>query len=261
MTPEPRAPYLFVKHSTGWNVDRCSRWMQEHGHRIEYCYPVDGQPLPDPAGYAGIVVFGGRWSANDCASEEWIPRELGFIERCLHGGTPFFGVCLGAQLLARVLGAKVGPHPDGLREVGFHRVEPTPEGHGFLEAPLTVMQWHGEGFETPPGCTRTATAADFPDQAFTLDARTAAVQFHPEVNPDVLAIWHERHRQRKPGDLTDAERTVMRSDALEHDAAITAWLGGFLGGWTRASEAASAGASGRPAASASPSGRIERPAA
>ena len=232
MSPEPPAPYLLVKHSSGWNVDRCSRWMRRAGHAVEYRYPVDGEPLPDPVGYAGVIVFGGRWSANDCASEPWIPRELAFIERCLAAEVPFFGVCLGAQLLARVLGARVGPHAEGRREVGFHRVDPVPGEAAFLDAPLTVMQWHSEGFDTPAGCTRTATSELFPDQAFRCGERVAGVQFHPEVNPDVLAIWHERNRQRKPGDLTDEERARMRADALEHDAAVTAWLGGFLSRWT-----------------------------
>ncbi len=232
MSSQPDAPFLFVKHSTGWNVDRCSRWMQRSGRRLEYCYPVDGQPLPDPEGYAGVVIFGGRWSANDCRVEQWIPRELAFIERCLATDTRFFGVCLGAQLLARVLGARIGPHVDGFKEVGFHRVEPTPEAGDFMREPLTVMQWHGEGFDTPACCTRTATAADFPDQAFRCGERTVGVQFHPEVNPDVLAIWLERHRQRKPGELSDEQRATMRRDALEHDAAITAWLDGFLSRWS-----------------------------
>ena len=232
MSPEPRAPYLFVKHSPGWNVDRFSRWMQRAGHAVEYRYPVDGQALPEPEGYAGVVVFGGRWSANDCGTEDWIPRELAFIERCLAVDARFFGVCLGAQLLARVMGARVGPHPDGLREVGFHRVDPVPGGEGFLDAPLSVMQWHGEGFDTPAGCARAATSEHFPDQAFTCGERVAAVQFHPEVNPDVLAIWHERHRKRKPEDLSDAERATMRADALAHDAGVTAWLDATLARWT-----------------------------
>lgn len=232
MSPDPRSPYLFVKHSSGWNVDRCSRWMARAGHAVEYRYPVEGDELPDPTGYAGVIVFGGRWSANDCASEAWIPRELRFIDSCLEAGVPFFGVCLGAQLLARTLGARVGPHAEGVSEIGFHRVDPVPGAEDFLDAPLTVMQWHSEGFDTPPGCTRAATSEHFPDQAFACGPRTVGVQFHPEVNPDVLAIWQERNRRRKPGDLTDAERLRMRADALEHDAAVTAWLDDFLARWT-----------------------------
>ena len=237
MSQMARAPYLFVKHSEGWNIDRCTRWMEQTGRSVEFCYPTSGQAFPDPASYSGVMVFGGRWVVSDAGSEPWILEEQRFIERCLHIGLPYFGICLGAQMLAHVLGSSVSSHPDGIREVGFHRVVPTDEGKHFLHHPLSVMQWHGEGFDLPAGATRLATspaagASAFPNQAFSLDRRTVGVQFHPEVNPDVLAIWHERNRQRAPDDLTDAERATQAADALRHDAAISAWVNEILSDWT-----------------------------
>lgn len=239
MSSDPRAPYLLVKHSEGWNVDRCTRWFERNGAPFEYRYPVSGDPFPDPAHYAGVIVFGGRWSANDAHAEDWVLPEQRFIERCLTSGTPYFGVCLGAQMLAHVLGARVEAHPDGHREVGFHDIQPTADGRDFLTAPLHVMQWHTEGFTLPAGATRVATGSVFENQAFRVDPDTVGVQFHPEVCPAVLEIWHERNRRRKPDDLTDAERARHAADARQHDAAITAWLDGFLTGWTgRAARAA-----------------------
>jgi len=232
MNAEQRAPYLFVKHSTGWNVDRCTRWMQAAGLPVEFRYPLAGDPFPDPADYAGVMVFGGRWSANDAHAEDWVLPEQRFIERCLQRDTPFFGVCLGAQMLAHVCGARVGARADGAGEVGFHRVLPTADGGHFLPAALTVMQWHSEGFELPAGARRTATGKLFPNQAFELSGRTVGVQFHPEVNPAVLAIWQARNKERKPGVLSDAERAHHMRDARHHDAAITAWVDSFLSGWT-----------------------------
>lgn len=231
------SPYLFVKHSEGWNVDRCTRWMQSAGLPVDYYYPTQGGEFPDPATYAGVVIFGGRWGVGDRTAEPWITAELRFIENCLHARTPYFGICLGAQMLAHVLGARVSAHPDGHREVGFHPVLPTPASGSFLLRPLSVMQWHGDGFELPAGATCLATSAggdeaSFPVQAFSQNARTVGVQFHPEVNPDVLSIWHQRNRERKPNDLTDAERAVQCADAVLHDADITAWLDRFLTQWT-----------------------------
>lgn len=243
MTGNPMRPFLFVKHSEGWNVDRCSVWMQRAGVDVEYCYPTSGDAFPDPRAYAGVVIFGGRWMVSDAHSEPWIVAEQRFVEQCLATDTGFFGICLGAQMLASVLGAAVSRHPEGLTEVGFHEVHPTEAGQSFLAAPLPVMQWHREGFDLPAGATRLATGtggadAAFPNQAFRVNERTFGVQFHPEVNPDVLAIWHERNRQRSPGDLTDAERTTQRKDAERYDAAITAWLDGFLSSWTGCSSKA-----------------------
>lgn len=233
MNPDATERYLFVKHSENWNVDRCTRWMDAHDVPLDWCYPASEQPFPDPARYAGVVVFGGAGSANDCGDFAWVRDELVFIERCLASGVPFFGICLGAQMLARVLGARVAPHPEGLVEIGFHEVRPTAASGGFLDAPLTVMQWHTEGFELPAGTTRIATAEGFENQGFRVDERTLGVQFHPEVNPEALAIWHARNRERRPGQLSDADRATMMADAHRHAPGLDAWLDAFLGGWTR----------------------------
>jgi GMP synthase (glutamine-hydrolysing) len=226
------APYLFVKHSENWNVDRCTRWMAANGKSVHWCYPVSDQPFPDPQAYAGVIVFGGANSANDCSDHDWVRRELAFVEQCLKQDVPYFGICLGAQLLARVLGARVRPHEQELKEVGFCRVDPVPEDPDFLPAPLTVMQWHSEGFDLPPDTRRIATGDDFPNQGYRLNENVLGIQFHPEVNPDVLAIWHERNKVRKPGMLSDEDRSRMMADAHRYDSSITNWLDGFLTRWT-----------------------------
>jgi GMP synthase (glutamine-hydrolysing) len=225
-------PFLFVKHSENWNVDRCTRWMAANDKTVHWCYPVNEDPFPDPQGYAGVIVFGGANSANDCSDHEWVRRELVFVEQCLKHDVPFFGICLGAQMLARVLGARVRPHENELKEVGFCRVDPVPEDPEFLDAPLTVMQWHSEGFDLPPDTRRIATGDEFPNQGYRLNEHVLGVQFHPEVNPEVLAIWHERNKERKPGMLSDDDRASMMADAHRYDARITDWLSGFLTRWT-----------------------------
>lgn len=224
--------YLFVKHSQHWNIDRCTYWMEDNNKVVDWCYPVDGQPFPDPNGYAGVVVFGGANSANDCSDHVWVKRELEFVEQCLKADTGIFGICLGAQMLARVLGAQVRPHEKQLKEIGFTRVDPVVDEPDFLDSPLMVMQWHSEGFDLPPDTRRIATGDDFPNQAYRVNDRVLGVQFHPEVNPQVLAIWHERNKTRPTGVLTEEQRISMMIDAHRYDAEITQWLGGFLSDWT-----------------------------
>ncbi len=228
--------FLFVKHSEGWNVDRCSCWMETHGYEVDWCYPVSDSPFPDPQNYRGVIVFGGAPSANDTDQFEWARQELRFIENCLKAETPFFGICLGAQMLARVLGANVYKHPDELTEIGFFEVEPVAEQSHFLTETLTVMQWHREGFELPTGATHLASSERFPNQAFSYGENNFGVQFHPEVNPEVLHLWHERNKTREQGVLTEAQRRVQRCDALEHDANISRWLDNFLSDWTADSQ-------------------------
>jgi len=227
--------YLLVKHTEGWNVDRCCRWM-EHNHKaFDWFYPFMGNDFPDPRNYSGVIVFGGAPSANDDEEHEWVRPELDFIESCLTYEVGFFGICLGAQMLARVLGSTISAHPDGLVEIGQCVIEPTEQSRNFLSKAMTVMQWHREGFELPPGAINLARSDTFENQAFQLNERCYGVQFHPEVNPEALAIWHERNRLRSPDQFNDEQRSDMMQTSIHHDEVVTEWLSGFLTQWTRVS--------------------------
>jgi len=224
--------YLLVKHSEGWNVDRCCLWMEKTGTAYDWCYPVSGQTFPSVDDYDGVIVFGGAPSANDCQEHQWVRDELAFIEACLKVEKPFFGICLGAQMLARVMGATVSTHPEDHKEIGFHEVKPTTAGAGFLNHPLKFMQWHTEGFELPSGAIHLAHSDLFSNQAYSVGEHAVGVQFHPEVNLDVLRLWHERNKALPTGVLNDDERAAHIADAIECELSITAWLDHFLTGWT-----------------------------
>lgn len=224
--------FLLVKHSEGWNVDRCSLWMEKSPHQYDWCYPASGQPFPSANNYDGVVIFGGAISANDCQEHDWLRDELLFIESCLKQDIPFFGICLGAQLLARVLGSAVSAHPEKLTEIGFCEVKPTALGSHFLSQPLKFMQWHHEAFELPHGAKHLACNDVFANQAYSMSEQVVGVQFHPEVNLEVLRIWHERNKTRATGVLDDATRASHVTDAIECEQSITAWLDNFLTSWT-----------------------------
>lgn len=224
--------YLLVKHTEGWNIDRVCGWMDTHEKNFDWFYPTLGDDFPDPSQYSGVIVFGGAPSANDDDTFPWVLPELAFIERCLKADVGFFGICLGAQMLARVLGSNITAHEDGLTEIGLCQVDPTDAGKAFLPEPLTVMQWHKESYSLPAGAVNLARSDVFENQAFQLNDRTYGVQFHPEVNPASLAIWQGRNKEKSPDQFTDAERAAMMADAHEHDANISAWLNGFLTDWT-----------------------------
>lgn len=221
---------LLIKHSKGWDVDRVNRWAERREHQVERCFPADGDTLPDPANFDGVVVFGGAMSANDCGVQPWIKPELTFIEQCLTGDTKFFGICLGAQLLARTLGAKISAKPCGATEVGFYPLSPVAESD-FLKDGDCMFQWHSEGFDLPAGATALARSEAFPNQAYSLPAGHYGVQFHPEVNPDVLALWQARIPADKYPWLTDEVRQHHMQLCNDNDARITEWLEAFLDDW------------------------------
>ena len=157
-------------------------------HRVEL---DEGKPLPDWRGFDAIVAMGGPMSANDDAALPWLAAEKRLISDAVLAGTPYWGVCLGVQLLAASLGARVyaGDEP----EVGLLPVEITAEGRDdpvFADAPddLVTLQWHGDTFDLPDGAVRLAGSPAYPNQAFRF-ARAYGVQFHLEVSAAMAHEW------------------------------------------------------------------------
>lgn len=229
---ENEAPrLLMIMQTCDASAGRCGRKLRERGYALEFCYPLAGEPLPmDMDGYAGVVIFGGPMSANDDAKLPGIRAQLNWIPTALDSRRPFLGICLGAQLLARALGATVKPHPAGLAEIGYFAVQPTAAGQTLFETPLHVYHWHREGFEVPAGAELLATGTTFPQQAYRYGAHTFGVQFHPEVDQAILDLWlvEGAEELNEPGAQSAAEQRVRHA---AYDAELDQWLDGFLETW------------------------------
>ncbi|MFQ5773477.1 MAG: GMP synthase [Kiloniellaceae bacterium] len=222
---------VLVDHPVGKRDDRASRRLVERGYRVEWVRPADGERLPEPGPeHAGAIVYGGAESANDDAAKPYIRAELDWIARWLDSGKPYLGFCLGGQLLARVLGAAVRPHPEGFYEIGYVPVAPTAAADGFLGGLRHVYHWHKEGFEVPGGATLLATGPTFPNQAFRAGRDAYALQFHPEVTLGVMTRWMDEaaHMLDNPN-AHPRERQL--ADAAKYDALMAAWLDRFLRHW------------------------------
>lgn len=147
--------------------------------------------LPDWRPYAGIVAMGGAMGAYEEDRHPWLTGEKRLIAEAVGAGSPYWGVCLGAQLLAAALGARVaaGPEP----EVGIGAVELTVEAAGdpvFAGAPgrFRTLQWHGDTYELPAGARRLARSDRYEQQAFALGG-AYGVQFHLEVDGALAETW------------------------------------------------------------------------
>jgi GMP synthase (glutamine-hydrolysing) len=157
-------------------------------HRVEV---DEGEPLPDWRGFSGIVAMGGPMGAYEDERLPWLTAEKALIAEAVRAGVPYWGVCLGAQLLAASLGARVYPGPRA--EVGVLPVALTPAARRdpvFCEAPDTfaALQWHTDTWELPDGAVRLAGSEGYAQQAFVFE-RAYAVQFHLEVGVSLATEW------------------------------------------------------------------------
>ena len=190
------------------------------GHVLERWQVPDGGK-PDPAdAYDAVMVFGGSMHPDQDGDFHWLGREEAFLHDVLDAGVPAFGVCLGAQMLARAAGASVGPAREP--EIGWYQVELTSEGAsdpvlGVLPTKATVFQWHHYTFALPTGATALAES-EVCLQAFRIDDQRAwGIQFHAEVTLPMLSSWADEDPSDLPMAATEllahSERVIGRSNA------------------------------------------------
>ncbi len=144
-----------------------------------------------------LVILGGPIGAYEENDYPFLLEEMALIESHLSRGVPVIGICLGSQLLARVLGAKV--YPGKKKEIGWEKIQLTPEGvrsslgvkGGVTDVP--VLHWHGDTFDLPGGAVRLAGTELTPNQAFSLGNQVLALQFHLEATAFDLERWFVGH--------------------------------------------------------------------
>lgn len=182
---------LAFRHASLEHLGRIEPELANRGIAIDYADLYrPGAAAPDPAGYDGLIFMGGAMSVND--GLPYLEREARWIAQAVEAGRPVLGVCLGAQLIAKALGARVYASP--MKEIGWFEIELTAEGAAdplFAGAGPreTVFQWHGETFDLPPGGHWLASSPACRHQAFRIGASAYALQFHLEVTPEMIADW------------------------------------------------------------------------
>jgi GMP synthase-like glutamine amidotransferase len=186
----PTKPVLVIQHLEAEAPGAIDTAARRAGLPTEIVRTDLGHRLPtDPEPYAALVVMGGPMSAT---SDDRFPTrlaELDLLRQARRAGTPILGVCLGAQLLALAAGGTV--HRGTGIEVGWAPVDLLPAAATdalFTDLPgaLTVLHWHGDTYDPPPGATPLARSARYPQQAFRVGANAWGLQFHVEVDADAV---------------------------------------------------------------------------
>ncbi|MEW5774616.1 MAG: type 1 glutamine amidotransferase [Thermodesulfobacteriota bacterium] len=159
-------------------------WAAARGHAVAVSRLFAGDPLPEMAAFDFLMVMGGPMNVYEHQEHPWLEQEKRFLRQALDADKVVLGVCLGAQLLADVLGGSIRQVVH--KEIGWLPVRSTPEALGrrlFKRFPLdyTAFHWHGETFSIPPGAVRVAESEACHNQGFALGDRVVGLQFHLEA--------------------------------------------------------------------------------
>jgi GMP synthase-like glutamine amidotransferase len=200
-----------LQHMPFEGVGCMADWFAARGATLSHTrFWEPGAQLPALAGLDLVVAMGGPMSVNDEATLPWLVGEKAFLRQAVTAGIAVLGVCLGGQLIASALGARV--RPNEAREIGWFPVHghagDAPEAFVF-PSNITLLHWHGETFELPEGATLLASSQACERQAFQLGRHVIGLQCHPEVTPAIIAdLLAECADELQPG------RWVQTAEAL-----------------------------------------------
>jgi len=223
---------LAVRHVAFEDLGLLGPLIAARGYVVRYhdagVDPFDAQGLAAPD---LVVVLGGPIGVYERDAYPFIAAEIAAIAARIAAQKPILGICLGAQMMAAALGARVAPGP--AKEIGWDPVTLTPAGLASVLAPLgttPVLHWHGDNCELPAGCAQLASTPHCPVQAFTRTPTQLALQFHLETEPARFETWLVGHTVElgksgvDPRRLRDQARTLGPATRECGSKVLSAWL-------------------------------------
>jgi GMP synthase (glutamine-hydrolysing) len=220
-----------IRHLAFEDLGLIEPWLKHRGWRIvTYDAGVDELWRIDLAQVDLLVVLGGPIGAHDDALYPFLAEEVDLIRQRLNSARPLLGICLGAQLMARALGAGVAPM--GHKEIGFGPLTLTAQGSASPLAHVgeqPVLHWHGDQFDLPAGCAPLAATPACSNQVFMVGEHAMAWQFHLEVDAARIEQWLIGHTGELQ--LAGIDIAALRWAAATHRAGLAQALEAVLADW------------------------------
>ena len=223
-----------IRHLAFEDLGSLETALRQQGYTISYveaglhCIASINPITPDI-----VVILGGPIGAYDEQDYPFIVDELRLLERRLEANLPTLGICLGAQLMARSLGARV--YPGAAKEIGWSPLNLSDAGrHSALAhlaaAHTSVLHWHGDTFDLPVGATHLASSAKYQNQAFSWGKCSLGLQFHPEVTARGLERWFIGHACEISA-TADVSLTKLRQDTAIYANQLEVQAANFWQAW------------------------------
>jgi GMP synthase-like glutamine amidotransferase len=174
----------YLQHVPFEGLGSIAAWLSSRRFEVTATRFFESAVLPEPEEVDFAVIMGGPMSVHDEAEHPWLAEEKRWIRSCIVAGKRVLGICLGAQLIASALGARVYRHHT--KEIGWFPIQAVPSRTPTFRFPpsLEVFHWHGDTFELPPGASLLARSEVCEHQAFQLGSSVIGLQFHLETTPD-----------------------------------------------------------------------------
>lgn len=222
-----------LQHVPFEGIGSMAAWLSGRGAEIQYTRFFESAALPAPDNIDLVIAMGGPMSVNDAGKYPWLKAEKAFIAEVVRRGIAVVGICLGAQLIAAALGAKV--FPNAHKEIGWLPVEAVDADADTFRLPResTVFHWHGETFDLPQGAIHLARSAGCENQAFQIGNNVIGLQFHLETTPESMdRIIRHCRGEIEPGTYIQTEDAMRGVPETTYDG-INSLMGELLSYITR----------------------------
>lgn len=204
----------YIQHVNFETPGAILEWTINKGVSVSHTFSFNNDPFPSLSDIDGLVIMGGPMNIYEENKYSWLKKEKHFIKKALQSKKKIFGICLGAQLLADVLGAKV--YKNSETEIGISPVYLTKEiqNHSLFQnipSSFIALHWHGDTFAIPKGAIRIAKNEVTPNQGFLYNNKVLALQFHIEANENSLSnlLKNSQEDLKKAGHFIQSKETIL----------------------------------------------------
>ena len=217
---------LVFQHHPLEGLGTIKHWLESQKASITYHKFFEDQSIPNINDYDGLIIMGGPMSVNDEDEHPWITDAVKTIKRAIDGNKKVLGICLGAQLIAKSLGAIVKPNQH--KEIGLHPISPVNTSNTDVFSfpnPLNVIHWHSQTFDIPLNATHIAQSEACTNQGFQMGKNVIGLQFHLELDKDSLKSLVEEfkdqliqdqyvHNEGRINSITNEEFEIMQKSLV-----------------------------------------------